>query len=411
MKRQRVVVWGGSGLATPEFVSQLMLQAPAESAWEVVLWGRNEGKLRLVERVSRRLAGDGPADVLIKATTDLAEANSGADWVINQVRAGGLQERTLDETLPLCFNLFGEETIGAGGFRNAMRTIPVVLDLCRRLQEAAPRATILNLANPSSLVQYAIRRTTGLAVIGVCDSPIVLMQRVAALLHLPYEEMQFSTAGMHHFSWILAVRHAGKDYLPEVLRRCEEIPSLEIDPRLIRALGALPSPYFKYLFHPERMLARAKGRPPRAEELLTLNDTMEKELSRWNGGPLPPSLAQRGAVWYRLIVVPALLALAGWKPGRCLVSGDNGALIPWLPEDAIVELPAVIAGPKVMMEPPAAIPAAVKALWQQNNAYEQGAVAAIVERSYDQALMTLLLNRAFSNYDQARSFLDIVWEK
>jgi 6-phospho-beta-glucosidase len=86
------------------------------------------------------------------------------------------------------FGIPGEETVGPGGFSNSLRGIPVLLDICKVIERVAPDVLMLNLTNPSSIIQYAIQRFSKVNVIGTCDSPVQLMETIARLLGFnPYE--------------------------------------------------------------------------------------------------------------------------------------------------------------------------------------------------------------------------------
>jgi 6-phospho-beta-glucosidase len=408
-ERIKLTVLGGSALATP-LLFDGMAKAKAAAAYDAVLYGRDAERLDLVARVSNDLVSRSPGvDIRITSTQDLGEAVDGAVFIINQMRIGGLAGRLIDETFPRAFGLPGEETVGPGGFNNTRRGLPVVLEVCRQIERRAPGAVLLNLTNPSSLIQHAIRRYSKVNVIGTCDSPVSLMKMIADLLGIPRGEPTFALSGMHHFTWITGVRHQDKERLPEVLARVHELPKLGTDPDLIRALGAIPSPYFRYYAHPDRILAMTEGRPTRAQELMTLQDQMLAEFRRWKLGEKITALGRRGAAWYDEIVVPTLLALAEHKTVELVLSVDNGTTLPWLPPQAIIEVPVAIRAGQVGMPRPAHLPDDIQALVHRNAAYEMLAVEAIVEDNRTKALRALMANLMVHSYNQARGLLDVIW--
>jgi len=405
--RTKVVVWGGSAVSTPELVDVLAHEAAEAGPIELVLVGRNEAALEAVGGLCQRLALEGDADLEVSFSTDWRATLEGADFVVNQIRVGGLNGRVFDELFPRQFGIPGEETVGPGGFNYALRTIPVVLDYCRLLNEIAPDAVLVNLTNPSSLIQYAIRRYAGIQVVGTCDSPISLTEKVASVVGAPVEELSFDYAGMHHFGWIVGVSWRDKDVTSLVLDRVGEISS--IDAGILQAIGAIPVPYLQYYFRPDEILAKKEGRPARAEQLMELYGDMLEAYKVSSLAEKPDALVRRGAVWYRKILVPALLAMIEDVPRRLILSMDNGAAIPWLPADTIVELPAVIDASGVRPMAAGEPPADVKAMIQMNAAYERLAVEAIVEQSYEKALRALLVNWMVKDATQARGILDLIW--
>jgi 6-phospho-beta-glucosidase len=407
--RLKLSVLGGSALATP-LLFEGMAKANASTAYDAILYGRDAERLDLVTRVSNDiLSHTAGADIRVRATQDLDEAVDGASFIVNQMRIGGLEGRLFDETFPRAFGLPGEETVGPGGFNNTRRGLPVVLDACRRIEQRAPKAVLLNLTNPSSLIQYAIRRYTKVNVIGTCDSPVALMKMLAGLLGIPREEVTFALSGMHHFTWITGVVVQGRERLPEILARADELPKLGTDPELIRTLGAIPSPYYRYYAHPDRILAMTEGRPVRAQELMALQDQMLAEFRRWKPGEKIAALSTRGAVWYDEIVVPTLLALAEHKTLELVLSVDNGDTLPWLAPQAIIEAPVPIRGGTPGKPRAADLPEDIRALIHRNAAYEALAVEAIVENDRAKALRALMSNLLVRSYNQAHGLLDVIW--
>lgn len=405
----KVVVLGGSGVATPQLAEAIVAQPGRTRPIELVLVGRTAGKLEQVAAVTRMLAGDDPL-LTISHSTDVEWALDGADYVINQIRVGGLEARRFDETFPHALGLPGEETVGPGGFANASRTIPVVLEYARQMERLCPQAVMLTFANPSSMVQYAVTHYTTVQAIGLCDSPITLIGNIAAALGVPAQELTVDYVGMHHFGWVTGVWHRGHDVLPQVLEKAAEVAK-EIEPSLVQALGVVPGAYLNYVFHPDRMLAKKKDQPPRAQELLALQDEILADFERALAkGERPTALARRRARWYEAIVAPVLLAFVEQRAdARFILNVVNGQAVPWLPAQAIVEVPVVLERGHVRPLATRCVPPEVQALLWANCAYEMLAVEAIVERDRSKALRALLVNPIIHTYDQAVSVLEQAW--
>ncbi|MCZ9344482.1 6-phospho-beta-glucosidase, partial [Streptomyces sp. TRM76130] len=107
----------------------------------------------------------------VTATTGLDEALTGADFVFSAIRVGGLAGRADDERVALAEGVLGQETVGAGGIAYGLRTVPVAVDIARRVARLAPDAWVINFTNPAGLVTEAMSRHLGARVIGICDSP------------------------------------------------------------------------------------------------------------------------------------------------------------------------------------------------------------------------------------------------
>ncbi len=416
MASVKLVVLGGSGVATPALAEALAKCPGRTVAVEMVLVGRSQDKLQKVAAIARLLAGSDPL-LSISSTTDVDAALAGALLVLNQVRVGGLEARAFDESYPRELGLPGEETVGPGGFANACRTVPVVLDYARRIERLAPEAQLITFSNPASLVQYAITHYTRVPTIGLCDAPITLVSNIAKALGVPAAELGIEYVGMHHFGWVVGIWWRGRDLLPQALARAGEIVK-DVDPSIIQAMGAIPCPYLRFVFHPDRMLAKTMGKRTRAEELLDLQEEILADYDRaLDSGSRPTALDRRGAHWYNVIIAPVLTALIEGRfgsrppaPVRFAINLVNGQAVPWLPREAIVEVPSLVQEGQVRPLATAAVPADVRALLEANCAYEMLAAEAIVERNRSKALRALLVNPIRHTYEQANAVLDRVWE-
>lgn len=398
----KLVVLGGSSVASPELVSALVPHASALPL-RITLVGRDETKLERVGKICQQLAS--PAGLRVDWTTGAARALEGAHFVLNQIRVGGLPARAFDESFPHRFEIPGEETVGPGGFANALRTIPVCVQYARQAEQYEPDAWFINLTNPAGMIQRALAQTTKLRVVSVCDSPVTLMEHVAHLVQAPYTELQFDYVGMLHFGWIVGVRHNGVDLMPRALENIAQLPGLVADARLVQAMGAIPHPYLNYFFAPETILARqrAKGHT-RAGELQALETEL---LDAYEAGDAQIA-KKRAAVWYEKIIVPVLLALV--RGGEAIVNARNDASAPWLPPDTILETFCRINAREITPRPAAPAPRDVQAMLQNNAAYEALAVDAVLNDSYETAWRALRLNPLVANAAQAREILDLIWK-
>jgi 6-phospho-beta-glucosidase len=409
----KVVVLGGSAVATPG-LSEAITRIPGRTRpIQLVLVGRDRQKLDMVAHATRMLAGDDPL-ISVAACSDAAEALEGAEIVINQIRVGGLEARAFDESFSHDLGLPGEETVGPGGFANASRTIPVVLEYGRIMERVCPEAALLTFANPSSVVQCALAHYTGLYTVGMCDGPVHLIAAIAQGLNTPPDRLDVDYVGMHHYGWVVGIRRDGKDMLPEALAAAAQIAP-DIEPAITRTIGAIPGPYHNYFFHPDRMLAKKAGKRTRAEELLELQDEILEDYAHAQAtGERPAALAKRKARWYDAIVAPVLLAFAesavdGTRGWPFILNVTNREAVPWLPPEAIVEAPVLVQHGRARPLAASDAPQDVKALVQRNCAYEMLAVEAIVERDRDKAARALLLNPMGITYDQAVTIVERAW--
>ena len=405
----RLAVLGGSGVATPELIDVFAHEAH-RPALHVSLIGRDRAKLEAVAAMCRRLAGRAAPPITLDTHTDPRRGLEGADYVLNQIRVGGYAGRAFDETFPHQFGLPGEETFGPGGMNMALRTIPVVLELCSVIQQVAPAAVIVNLTNPSSMVQYAITRRTSLQVVSLCDLPILAARTIADLLGVPVRDIVVRYTGMNHFGWVTGVRWQGRDVFPSVLEKILAQPNLPVEPAILRALGVIPTSYFKYLYHPNRMLASQQGSRPRALELLELEAEIQAAYQVDQPRQKPASLVRRNAAWYQLMVVPFILAHGADSAEVQVLQISNDRALPFLPAEAIVEVPCVVRRDGLLpLAYDGGLPPELEALLLTNATFEMLWAEAVMEQSYAKALRAMLANHLVRDYDQAISILDKIW--
>ncbi len=417
MAQISLAVLGGSGVATPALVQALLDwagHAQDRPAMRVILLGRSARKLAQVRAVCQRMVQGAQPDITIEASTDLRTGLWRVDYVLNQVRVGGLEARAHDETFPQALGLPGEETVGPGGFANALRTIPVVNAALRIASEVAPNAIVLNLTNPASIVQYAAMRYAHSNIISLCDSPVTLGNELAKLVERPRSTIDIGYLGINHLGWVVSICDAEQDLMELTLERIDRLAHLGVDVAYMRASRAIPLPYVRYYLHPERVLAQQQGKTPRARQLQALEQEL---LSRYEhmgeigNGSASEAVAKRGAVWYSAIVVPVLDALINDHASTWIVSVANNNLIPWLPADSVIEVPCMIdrRGAHPLPVPEYLLPLELRTLLYSLALYEELAVRAIVEEDRDLALRSLLAHPLIRTAERAQAVVKAVW--
>lgn len=248
----KLVILGGGGFRVPLVYGALLGDRAEGRVTEVVLHDLDAGRLGAVARVLAEQAIGVPDAPTVTATTDLDEALRGADFVFSAIRVGGLEGRAADERVALAQGVLGQETVGAGGIAYGLRTVPVAVDIARRVRRLAPDAWVINFTNPAGLVTEAMSRHIGDRVIGICDSPVGLGRRVARILGGNPDEAFIDYVGLNHLGWLRGLRIAGRDELPRLLGDAELLGSFE-EGRLfgadwLQSLGSIPNEYLHYYY-------------------------------------------------------------------------------------------------------------------------------------------------------------------
>jgi 6-phospho-beta-glucosidase len=409
-----LAILGGSSVATPACMRAL-LEWEGRPEMRIVLLGRSEQKLAAVSNVCARMAQDARPGMSIEATTDVRAGLWRVDYVLNQVRVGGLEAREHDETFPQKLGLPGEETVAPGGFANALRTLPVVLTYMQLIGEVAPDAIVLNLTNPAGIVQYAAERYTHANVISLCDSPIALTNELSRLVQRSGAEVACGYFGMNHLGWVVSLCDAERDLMDLALERVDAM-QLGVDASFIRASRAIPLPYARFYLHPERVLEQQQGRMPRGRQLQLLEQDLLTQYARLEQEASPATaaataVAKRGAVWYAAIIVPLLDALVNGRALTLIASVRNTQLIPWLPPQTIVEVPCRVhrQGLQALPVPEYLLAPELRTLLFSLALYEELAVSAIAEQKRDTALRALVAHPLVRTLQRAEAVLRAVW--
>jgi len=391
----RLVILGGSGSSTPELFDALATWL-GRPELTVVLVGRDATKLELVARGCRaRPVGPG-APVQVETEVERRRALEDAEVIVNQVRVGGLAARAFDESFPWEFGLPGEETVGPGGFANALRTVPALRPTWADIASVAPTALVVNLTNPAGIVQQAAVADWPLRVVSVCDSPVTFLAAIAARLGRPVADVQRRYIGMNHLGW----------YVPESPGELARLVDLAtgLGAEEVRLHQALPAPYVRYYVHPDRILEAQRGKETRAEALQRLEAELLAGYADRPAGEPP----RRGAVWYRLAVLPLIDAWLHGSDVPVFAGARNDGRMPGVPEAVVLELPHLAPRPGQLVPLDPIVPTGIPAtLLQQHGTYEALTVEALRrDADPDARLRALLANPMVRSYDQARGLLD-----
>ena len=181
---------------------------------------RLEGAKQIVEKLVQHRG----TNAKVEATTDRRAAVKGADYVITTFQQGGLEAYKSDIEIPQRYGVeqcIGD-TLGPGGVFRALRTIPVLLDLCHDMDAVAPEALLLNYVNPMAANCWAVDRASGRPHIGLCHSVQGTSEMLASWIDVPYEDVTFRCAGINHQAFFLTFKRGDTDLYPEIRRVTRE---------------------------------------------------------------------------------------------------------------------------------------------------------------------------------------------
>ncbi len=408
----KVAVIGGGSTYTPELVEGFGLRRDVLPVEELVLHDIDQSRLDVVGGLAERILDKLEFPGRLTLTTDRESAVEGADFVLVQLRVGGLRARLQDETIPPKFGCIGQETTGAGGFAKALRTVPVVLEIAEDTARlGAPGAWLLDFTNPAGLVTQGLI-DHGHRAIGLCNIPIGFQRELAKQLGVEPSEVQLEHVGLNHLSWERKVMVNGVDRLPELIDGYSDqlAEDVELPGDLVRLLRAIPSYYLRYFYLTGEVFEKQRSERPRADEVMEI----ERGLLEMYADPAldvkPKLLEQRGGAFYSEAAAMLVESLHTDRGDVQVVNVRNDGAIPNMADDAVVEVACRIDASGAMPLPVEPLAPEMLGLVEQVKAYERLTVAAAVSGDRGIALKALMANPLTSEYRVAKPLLEALLE-
>jgi 6-phospho-beta-glucosidase len=426
----KLAVVGGGSTYTPELIdgfARLSATLPIEELWLV---DTNPDRLALVAGMSQRMfaAAGHPGRVI--ATTDLVAGVSDADAVLIQLRVGGQTARHGDETFPHAECCIGQETTGPGGFAKALRTVPVVLEVADTVRKhAKPNAWIIDFTNPVGIVTRALLNE-GHRAVGLCNVAIGFQRRFATLLGVDHRRVSLGHVGLNHLTW---ERHvwvdgsasstsdsanaidrasvsARRDALPELLSTHLGALAAEIElpAEVISLLGNVPSYYLRYYYAHDEVLREQQSGPSRAEAVQRVEKELLEIYADLSMNTKPEILAQRGGAFYSEAAVDLLASLTSDRGDIQVVNLRNDGALPFLPDDHVIEVPAVVGAAGVKALPIAPVADDIRGLISAVAGYERLALDAAIHGGRDRTLRAMLAHPLVGQFDKAEKLTDLL---
>lgn len=420
MKKIKLAVLGGGSSYAPELLDGVINRWLSSQfhAEEIVLVDIAEGKDRMetVAAFARRMMAKKGMPCNLVTTLDRRKALDGASFVVSQIRVGGMIARQRDEHIPLGRGVIGQETTGAGGFANALRTIPASLDIARDVKDICPSAWLLNFSNPSGLVTEALIRHSDVKTFGLCNVPIGIRMGVAKALGVEPSRVSTDVSGLNHLSFVTKVTLDGKDVTAGIFDSPQLDAYLQSEKygsdmgRFLRRIRVIPASYLFYYWCTEKALRQqqddmASGKGTRADEVMQVEKELFDIYSRPDSADLPAELKRRGGAYYSDVALSSISGIVTNSPVVEALNVRNGGAVPGLAPDVVVEVSSMVdaRGPHALTQDP--LPPEVMGLVQQVKAYENLTVEAAVKGDVDTAFFALLNHPLVPGADKALAIL------
>ncbi len=368
------LIGAGSVVFTRNLCSDILL-TPALQESTIVLMDINPERLALANDLVQALVEQRGLKAKVQATTNRREAVQDADYVVTTFQQGGLEAYALDIEIPQKYGVEQcvGDTLGPGGVFRALRTIPVLLDLSRDMDEvAAPDALLINYVNPMAANCWAVDRSSGRPHVGLCHSVQGTSAMLAGWVDIPYDEVVFLCAGINHQAFFLEFCRGKQDLYPliwEAIKRAKVDAQEPVRIELMKYFGYFvtessghASEYMPY-FRKTAQMVNEQLAPRFREEH---NDWSSYAGSHWfdfgrTGGYLRHCLnrVEESQAEYKEMIAgktppPAkrtheygsyiIEAIESNKPARINGNVPNRGLIDNLPRGCCVEVPCLVDG-------------------------------------------------------------------
>ena len=410
MRELKAAVIGAGSTYTPELIEGFIDRRDRLNFQTFYLMDINREKLEIVGGLAERMLRSKGFKGRIVLTTDTDEAIAGADYIFAQIRVGEMAARIRDEKIPLKYGLLGQETTGIGGFMNALRTVPVMLDIGRRIEKLAPDAWLMNFSNPSGIVAEALLNHTKVRMIGLCNCFINMHADIAKTIGS--KDFDYEYIGLNHLSWVTSITVNGENVLGRLGKtsgaKMKNVPDIHYDDELIAAIPAIPSSYLSYFYLRNEQIDHCrKAEKTRGEVCLDLERSLLEQYKNPNLAVKPKELEQRGGALYSTVAVSVVDAIENDRNEYHVVDVRNSGAIPFMGDGDVVEA-------KCLVNRSGAAPVAVKppdnpyimGMMQAVKAYEKLTVRAAMNGSRADALAALMVHPLIGDYRKAKAALD-----
>jgi alpha-galactosidase len=231
MMRRIAIIGAGSIVFCKTLIMDIMATKDLEDT-EFVLMAPSTSKTSQVKSYVNKVIEKSGLKSKVTITTDRHEALEGADYVICSFQIGGVSAFELDYKIPLKYGVdqcIGD-TLGPGGIFRALRSIPVILDVARDMEEICPNAILLNYVNPMAMICWALGETN-IKFVGLCHGVQTTLDLISGYVGVPKNEIDYISAGINHMGWFTKLESKGQDLYP-VLREKFEQPEYYVNEKV-----------------------------------------------------------------------------------------------------------------------------------------------------------------------------------
>ncbi len=415
----KISLIGAGSVVFARRLLQDIMCVPELSDSTVSLMDTDPERLELMGKFAKKLASDTGTNIEIEVTGDRRRALAGSDYVLTTIRVGDSFER--DIAIPLKYGVDQSvgDTVGPGGVFKALRTAPVLLDICEDIEDVAPDATLLNYTNPMAIACWAIADATDVPTLGLCHSVQHTTADLADYIGAPRESITGWVAGINHLAWFLRFEQDGVDAYPKLFEAMEnpEIYSRDtVRFEILRQFGYFVtestrhmSEYTPYFRTDEEVIERFDLNQIRQDLQRRVARVDDHYMQLLEDASSDKTLTAERSEEYACRIIEAMET---GRPTVINANVPNTGLIDNLLDQSCVEVPVLI--DKLGFHPMAVgeIPGQLAALSRSNQAVQQLATQAILDGDREAAFHAVALDpltSAVLSLSEIREMFDEMW--
>ena len=304
----------------------------------------------------------------------------------------------------------------------ALRQMPVILDIARDMREVAAGTLLTNFNNPSGLVTEALfRYAPDVPVVGVCNVALHAKMDLTKVLErqlncsIDPSRTQLKTLGLNHLTWHYGFTLDGEEMWPRLMEQhlaeLRSAPEPEWDVRTIESLQMMPNYYLQYFYYTQRKLAEQQAWPPsRAEEVMAIEDSLLRQYADPDRSEPPADLMKRGGAYYSTVATQLLNAHYNDLGETHVANVRHNGAVPGWPANWVLELPCRVDRSGVHPLAAKPLPPVCFGLIAQVKAYELLTVEAAVQGDRQAAYQALVANPLGPSADRVQTGLDELLE-
>lgn len=407
----KLAVIGGGSTYTPELIDGILQRHDRLPISVIHLVDIDLTRLATIAEFAKRMIKAAGRQIELEYSTDIRTGIRGSSFVVSQFRIGSQKARHSDEMLSRKYGLVGQETVGVGGFAKALRTIPVALNVAQIIEEEAPDAMLLNFTNPAGLITQALKsHAPKVKSIGLCNVPWNTRIEIASALNVSASSVEFDYVGLNHLSWIRGVKVDGADRSPEAIAAFRGLTINKATPgdspawiqSTIDYLQAIPNYYLLYYYEEKAWIDYQRNNPTRASEVMKIEDILMAKFADESLVTKPAELMERGGAYYSDSAAELMADIHNDAGTIHIVNTLNNRAIAGFPDDAVMEIPAVITKSGAVSVKADAMRPDIDALVSSVKDFEMLTIDAALTGNEQSALLALLSNPIGPDSSQAR---------